>query len=261
MKSSLKQAIENRPQLGMFNFYPAPGIIERIGPDWDWILIDGQHGELGYEDILAAVRACDLTGRYSVVRVPGHEAGVIGKILDTAADAVMVPMVDNAEQAALLVQAARFPPLGRRSFGGRRPIDRYGRGYAQDDLRQPLLICQIETRAGLENVDAIAAVPGVDALLFGPDDAALADGLTMDEPRPAGYFDEALKRVADAAKKHGIIAGGPFVNPADLQKALAWGYRLIVGTADVTLLAAGSRAQSQQLKDCLSGRQAPCSSA
>lgn len=251
MKSSLKQAIENKPQLGMFCFYPAPGIIERIGTDWDWILIDGQHGEMDYADILAAVRACDLIGRHSVVRAPGHEAGAVGKILDTGADGVMAPMVDSAEQAALLVQAAKFPPMGRRSFGGRRPIDLYGRGYAQGDRPQPLLICQIETRTALEHVREIAATPGVDAVLFGPDDAALCDGLNMDQPRPEGYFDDALKRVAEAAQKNGIIAGGVFVNPSDLRKALAWGYRLIAATADAALLAAGSKAQSQQLRECM----------
>jgi 4-hydroxy-2-oxoheptanedioate aldolase len=251
MKLSFKQALDSGPLLGMFYCYPAPGIIERIGADWDWVWICGQHGELDYQDIMAAVRACELVDRYSVVRVPSHEAGRIGMVLDTAADAVVVPMVDTAEQAARLVQAAKFPPLGGRSFGGRRVVDRNGRGYAHADRPQPALICQIETRTALGNVEAIAAVPGVDALLFGPDDMALADGLVMDQPRPDGYFDDVFKTIADTARKHGLIAGSVFTSANDLQKALGWGYRLIVGSSDVGLLAAGSKAQSQLLKQCL----------
>jgi 4-hydroxy-2-oxoheptanedioate aldolase len=69
-------------KLGFCLMYPAPGIIERVGADWDWIWVDGQHGELGYSDILAIVRACDLVKVPALVRVPGHEAGTISQVLD-----------------------------------------------------------------------------------------------------------------------------------------------------------------------------------
>ena len=235
------------PQLGVCVMYPAPGIIERIGPDWDWIWIDGQHGEMGYQDILACVRACDLVGRPSIVRVPGHDAGAIGKVLDAGAAGVMVPMVDDAEQAKQAVRAAKFPPLGSRSYGGRRPIDRFGRGYANRDEAQPLLVCQIETPEGLANVDAIAAVDGVDVLLFGPDDMALRQGMPMDAPRPEGCFDDAHRKVAQAARSHGKHAGGVFLTPATMRFAVEIGYRLIVSAADVLFLAQGSKQSSETL--------------
>lgn len=235
--------------------YPAAGIIERIGPDWDWVWIDGQHGELGYHDILAAVRACNVIDRFALVRVPGHEAGPIGTVLDTDADAVMVPMVETADQAARLVEAAKFPPLGKRSYGGRRPIDRHTRAYAHPDRPQPMLVCQIETHAGLDHVEAIAAVEGVDALFFGPDDMALRDGLPMDQPRPAGHFDDALKTVADAANARGKIAAGVFPDEQGVRQAVNWGYRLIVGGGDVPFLATSSHARSQALRACLTNAQ------
>ena len=122
-ENPLGRALRQGPQLGLGVMYPAAGIIERIGPDWDWMWIDGQHGELGYGDILAAVRASNLIQRPTVVRVPGHDSGAIGLALDTAADAVMVPMIDDADQARQIVNAAKFPPLGNRSYGARRPID------------------------------------------------------------------------------------------------------------------------------------------
>src|SRR6185436_17886989 len=118
------------PQLGLNMMYPSPGAIERIGPDWDWIWIDGQHGELGYEETLAMVRACDRIERPAFVRVPHHGFGSISLALDTAPTAVIVPVVDTLEEARQIVKAAKFPPLGGRSYGGRRPIDLAGRLYS-----------------------------------------------------------------------------------------------------------------------------------
>ena len=237
---SFSQALTARPQLGMCSMYPAPGIIERIGQDWDWCWIDGQHGQWGTDEALAAVRACDLVGLFSMVRVPGQDPGVIGRTLDMACHAVMVPMVDTVEQAQAVVRAARFPPLGKRSYGGRRPIDLYGRAFSHADQPQPLVVCQIESLEALENAEAIAAVDGVDALFFGPDDMAQSKGMPMDGQRPAGCFDAEMKRVADAATRAGKFAAGIFTTPEALRGALAMGYRMIVCCGDVPLLAAGS---------------------
>jgi len=252
--NELRASLCSGPQLGLCYMYPAPGVIERIAPDWDWVWVDGQHGELGYADVLAAVRACNLSLRPAIVRVPGHDAGAIGKALDTLADGLMVPMVDTADQARAIVQAAKFPPLGSRSFGGRRPIDRLGRSYAHADIEQPLLICQIETPMGLQNVDEIAAVEGVDALFFGPDDMRLRAGLPMDQPLPVGYFDEALHTVIQAAQKHRKFAGGVFGAPQSLVQAVELGYRLIVATGDVMLLSQGSTNKATEMREALGNK-------
>lgn len=238
--ASFLELLKKGPQLGLGMFYPAPGMIERIGPHWEWIWVDGQHGEFAYNDVLAAVRASNYAGKPVVVRVPGHEGGSIGLTLDMAPDAVMVPMVENAEEAKRIVDAAKFPPLGRRSYGARRPIDLYGRAYAHMDRPQGMLICQIESEPGLKNVEEIAAVDGVDALFFGPDDMALRRGMPMDKPRPEGIFDAALKAVADACKKHGKIAGGVFTTPEALKKGAELGYHLNVGASDVGFLVTAS---------------------
>jgi len=241
-------ALKNGPILGFCSMYPASGIVERVGPDWDWIWVDGQHGEMGYNDLLAAVRACNLIRRPAVVRVPGHDAGAIGLALDMAAQGVMVPVIESADQARAIVAAAKFPPLGSRSYGGRRPIDLYGRGYSHADRPQPLLVGQIETEVGLEHIDAIAAVDGIDVLFFGPDDMAMRRGMPMDQPRPAGIFDQALKTVADTARKHGKFCGGVFTTPDALRQAVELGFRLIVATGDVALLATGSQNQAKSLR-------------
>ncbi|MFA5865437.1 MAG: aldolase/citrate lyase family protein [Phycisphaerae bacterium] len=252
---SFKEILKSKPQLGLSIMYPAPGVIERIGPDWDWIWIDGQHGQLDYHDILAMVRVCSLIDRPAIVRVPSHESGLIGLTLDMGAQGIMVPVVDTAEQARNIVQAAKFPPLGSRSFGGRRPIDLWGRGYCHTDRGQPLLICQIETEIGLENASAIAEVEGVDLLFFGPDDMALRNGLIMDQPRPRDYFDSALKKVAQAAHSHQKLTGGVFTNPDAVRQASVLGYRLLVGSGDVGLLAEGSKNQAKALQQAITSTQ------
>lgn len=242
IRASLRNGLEKgNLLLGFCNMYPAAGILERVGLDWDWIWIDGQHGEHGYDSIFAAVRACELINRPSVVRVPGHDYGMIGRVLDMGASGIMVPMIDNVEQAKAVVKAVKFPPIGQRSYGGRRPVDLYGRAYAHTANEDVILIAQIETKEGLSNVEEIAALPGVDVVFFGPDDMSMQDGLPMDKPRPEGLFDEKMARVAAAADKFGKIAGTVAVSPQMLQKAMKMEYKLCVACGDVPLLANGSK--------------------
>lgn len=251
IRRTLVESLRTAPQIGICISYPAPGIIERIGSDWDWLWIDGQHGELDYTDMLNAVRVAELVGRPAVVRVPGHDPGAIGLALDMSPDGIMVPLVDAEDQARAIVRAAKFSPLGSRSYGGRRPIDLHGRGYSHADQPQPLLVCQIESPEGLEHVEAIAAVPGVDVLFLGPDDLALRAGLAMDQPRPPGCFDEAFRKVAQAAISHGKLAGSVFATPEALTYGLSLGYRMIVVGGDMTFLTAGSEDKAQAIRKAM----------
>ncbi len=240
--------LKKRPMIGFCLMYPAAGIVERVGADWDWIWIDAQHGQLDYKDVLEAVRTCNLIKRPSVVRVPDHSPGNIGKYLDTGADAIMVPMVNSADEARAIVWAAKFPPMGMRSYGGRRVIDLWGRKYANADHPQPMLICQIETHQAMENAEEIIKVDGVDMIFFGPDDMAMQDGLKMEQKRPDGYFSAQLEKIAKLTKKYGKLAGSVFVNPDDVKYAIELGYRLILSSADVVLLAKGSKEASTAIR-------------
>lgn len=248
---AFRDALERQPLLGFCSMYPAPGIIERLGAHWDWCWIDAQHGQWDVHTVIDAVRACDLAGLYSMVRVPGQEAGVIGKILDTACNAIMVPMVDTPEQAQQVVRAACFAPQGKRSYGGRRPIDLHGRAYSHGDRPQPMVVCQIESPEALQQAEAIAAVDGVDALFFGPDDMAVAQGLPMDQPRAADTFDSAMQRIAAAASGQGKVAAGIFRTPEALQRGVAQGYRMLVGSADAYLLSVHSEQAAASLRESL----------
>lgn len=253
----LRSALDARPQLGLCITYPAPGIIERIGADWDWLWIDTQHGDLEPGDVLPQVRVADLMGLPCVVRVAGHDPGPIARALDTGASGVLLPVVDTADQARHLVRAAKFPPLGSRSYGGLRPVTLWGRQYASAGSPQPMLICQIETPEGLRNADEIAAVDGVDALFLGPDDMTLRMGLPMDSTRPAGVFDDAYRQMAEAARRHGKHAGGIFLTPNSLKTGLDLGYRLMVCAADALLLSDKSSADTRLLRNVRPDLQRP----
>jgi len=232
------------PQIGLCIMYPSPGVIERIGPDWDWIWLDGQHGEIGYSEMLQLVRACDLVRRPAFVRVPGHEAGPIGLALDMGATGVIVPCVDTPEQAQAVADAAKFPPLGKRSYGGRRPVDFRGRAYSDSANDDTLLVVQIETPQAVESAEGIAAVPGVDALFLGPDDLMLRRGFKMDVPRSRETLGADMEAVIRACRKHekfGVMVG---FGAGMLALCIEMGFNLIVSGGDVPFLANSSRQSS-----------------
>jgi 4-hydroxy-2-oxoheptanedioate aldolase len=244
------------PHLGLAIMYPAPGVVERIGAEWDWIWLDGQHGQIGYDDMLALVRACDLVGRPAFVRVPGHDAGAIGLALDMGAAGVIVPCVDTLEQAQAIVTAAKFPPTGNRSYGGRRPIDLQGRAYCHDAKGEPLLVVQIESPLAVSNAEAIAALPGVDALFLGPDDILLRRGVAMDAPRTPDMLRPDLQAVVAASHKHGKGAVTVGVLPEMLSLCLDLEYDMVVAGGDVGFLASGSQQAAARAREARRARRA-----
>jgi 4-hydroxy-2-oxoheptanedioate aldolase len=242
------------PQLGLSVMYPSPGAVERIAPDWDWIWLDGQHGEIGYGEMLALVRACDLVQRPAFVRVPGHEAGPVGLSLDMGATGVIVPCVDTPEQAQMLIDAAKFPPLGKRSYGGRRPIDFHGRTYSNTANTDTLLVIQIETPLAIKNAEAIAAMPGVDALFLGPDDILLRRGVAMDVPRTRELLEPDMQAVVSACRKHNKFAVTVGVSPVMLGLCIELGYHMIVSGSDVPFLVNGSKQALTQAREAVKAR-------
>ena len=252
---TLREACQKSPQLGLLYSYPAPGIIERIARDWDWIWIDAQHGQLEYADILAAVRACDAADRPAIVRVPDHAYGTIGKALDTAPAGIMVPMINTAEEARDVVQSVKFPPVGNRSYGARRVIDLHGRRY-EDGQDNPFLLAQIETRTAMENIEEIAAVDGVDCLFIGLDDMAMRDGADMGKI-DIDQYDPMLEKVAAVAKKYNRVAAGVFASIPRAVKAARMGFTLMCAAGDVGLLAGASTKASGEFKSHLEEMDSP----
>ncbi len=247
----LRKALEDGDVLlGLLNNYPSAAIIESIGALWDFVWIDGQHGQFSYDSALAAVRMADLAGVDSVLRVPGHEDGVIGLYADMFPSALMVPMVNNAEDAAAVVSASRFPPLGNRSYGGRRPIDVVDRNYYQN--HEPLLVVQIETPQAVDNAADIAATEGVDVVFLGTDDLKIQMGLPVNTPTlESKPILDALAHVAKVAKDAGKAAGCVAPHPDLFKRSVELGYQLVMGGSDRAFLCDASREQVQTLRKTL----------
>lgn len=230
--------------LGMCNMFGSEGIIERIGGDWDFIWVDGQHGLIDAGQLPGIVRACDLAGTQALIRLAWLEPGAIGRALDTGAAGVIVPCIDTPEEARAAVDAAKFPPEGRRSYGSRRQIDRAGRTYSDTANHDQMLVVQIESPAAVEAAAEIAAVPGVDALMIGPDDLMLRRGISMSEPRVPSLMRKDMEAIATAATDNKKFALGLGFDEAMISLNMELGFKMIVCGADTAFLTAGSKSAS-----------------
>lgn len=233
---------------GVCVMYPSAGVIERIGADWDWIWIDAQHGDLDFREVVDLIRACHLIDRPSLVRVPAQDAGWIGKVLDAGASGVIVPLVESVEEALALVKAAKFPPLGNRSYGGRRVIDWQGRSYYETANRDTVLVLQVESSAACAIAGELAALEGVDGLFLGPDDLLIRDGRHVDAPKNQETLGWQMRAVADACQANGKWSTCVAVAEPAQAMAHELGFGLVVGGGDVGFLATGSKIGSEKIR-------------
>jgi 4-hydroxy-2-oxoheptanedioate aldolase len=174
---------------------------------FDWLCIDLQHGLLDYPDLLHMLPAISTTDTIPLVRVSGNDPKEIMKVLDAGALGIIVPLINNREEAMAAISACRYPPEGTRSFGPIRAALYGGRGYASEANQEIACIAMIETKEGLENLEEIVTTPGLGGIYVGPSDLALALGLS-----PRGDTDdplhlEAVDKILATCKKHGVPAG------------------------------------------------------
>lgn len=174
---------------------------------FDWLCIDLQHGVIDYQDLTAMLPAISTTPTTPLVRVPWNEPYEIMKALDAGAYGVIVPMVNNRDEAERAASACRYPPDGMRSFGPIRAALYGGRGYAKEANSEIACIVMIETAEGIDNLEAIVTTPGVDGVYIGPSDLALALGMAPvgdnDDPRHAAV----VERIRAACRAAGVAVG------------------------------------------------------
>ena len=249
----LEKCRAGKTVIGLGVMYGAPGIVEGMCKDVDFAWIDGQHGLYGYDSLLATMRAADAVGVDALMRVPGHEYGVVGPIADLAPSAIMIPMVNNAEEAENVVANLTFAPRGRRSFGGRRVIDLYSRDYYRD--RPIMLVPQIETVEAVNNVEEIVAVDGVDGVFFGPDDVRIQLGLPMDSsPLDTPQLRDAMVKTAAAANAAGKTAGTVSGTPEAFDLCLELGYRMIAGGGDVQFIRTSAVKRVAEMREAMGAK-------
>jgi 4-hydroxy-2-oxoheptanedioate aldolase len=210
--------------LSLANTYTAEAI-SRLG--FDWVCIDLQHGMVDYTDLRGMLPAIGNTDVTPLVRVPWNEPYEIMKVLDLGVQGVIVPMINNREEAARAVSACRYPPDGLRSFGPMRAAMVSRMGYAKSANSQIACIAMIETREGMLNLEEIVTTPGLDGIYIGPADLALALGLPPTGDQPQEEHLEAVQRILDACKVHGLAAGIHTSSLEYAQKYLALGFHFV----------------------------------
>ena len=255
METSLQKKLRaGDVALGLVVTYPAPGIIECMGAGWDWLWIDGQHGQMDYQGMLQCVRTAEACGLAPIPRVSGHETGIIGPVLDMKPAGILIPLVDTPEQARRIVDAVYFPPLGNRSFGGRRVVDVGGRRYYETANEETLLVVQIETQEAARNAEAIAAVDGVDALFVGPDDMKVRLGIPINTSiTESDELAGVMKDIVKAAMNAGKFVGCPVGDVESFTMVLGLGYRLMACGGDVSFLRTMSAARLKELREAIEG--------
>jgi 2-keto-3-deoxy-L-rhamnonate aldolase RhmA len=217
---------------------PSTERIARVG--YDYVVLDAQHGLLSTRGILDGLTAIDAAGAgrdagatVGLVRVEANNATPIGRALDAGATGVIVPLVDNAEDAAFAVRAAKYPPSGIRSYGPTRAGLRIGPVPAESDAAT-VVLAMIETASGLDNVAEICATPGLDGIYVGPSDLCLAiGGKFPGDPEVAEEFEAAIKRIAEVAAAAGVAAGIHNHDGASAKARLAQGYTYATVSSDI----------------------------
>jgi 2-keto-3-deoxy-L-rhamnonate aldolase RhmA len=209
----------------------------------EFAVYDMEHTGWSIESIRMLIATTRSTETIPMVRIPATEYHFVSRVLDMGAMGIMVPMCESAAQAQTLVASAKYPPLGRRGAAFMVSHDDYAGGDIVEKMRtansETLLIAQIETDAGVRNVDEIAAVEGIDVLWIGHFDLSNSLGLPgqFDHPR----FQEAISRVLQACKKHRKIPGFMASDIADGKKLLDQGFRMLAYGGDLWLYQAAVR--------------------
>lgn len=209
--------------------------------EFDWLCVDMQHGLVDFSDVCSMLPAISTTSTTPFVRVPWNEPHIIMKALDAGAYGVIVPMINNAEDAARAVAACKYPPLGMRSYGPARAALYGGPDYGQRANDEIAVVLMIETDEGLAKVDEIAATKGVDCLFIGPSDLSLALGMEAGKGWGEPAFESAVGSIAAACERHGIAVGAYTHSPELAAEYWRRGFHMVDIMGDSRFLAAGVR--------------------
>lgn len=210
--NTFKQALKNGDHLiGCWSSFAEAVTAEIMGTaGFDWLVIDGEHAPNDIRSIRDQLIALAASPTHPVVRIPVGDTALIKMVLDAGAQTILVPMVESAEQARDLVRACRYPPQGVRGVGAMASrATQYGtvQDYIQTADDQICLLLQVENRAGIAALDAIAQVKGVDGVFIGPSDLSTDMGFQGNSAAPEvqAVIADAMKRIVAAGKAPGIL--------------------------------------------------------
>ncbi|MBI2689026.1 MAG: hypothetical protein HYX27_22210 [Acidobacteria bacterium] len=230
-----QQLREGQTKIGLFINSHSPTVVEQLAhTGYDWLLIDTQHGPMNYEKLSAMICGVASGGAKSLVRVGGYDDRPgIQQSLDLGADGILVPYINTAAEARAAVSCALYPTAGTRSvYFPQRSMNRNGLlGYAGNWNKNAIVALQVETASCIENIDEIAAVPGVDLLFLGQNDLCMSMGLYEKYEFPHMYTSPELGAATDklvaAARKNNVTLGVFLFGTARVQEFIGKGFPFI----------------------------------
>jgi 4-hydroxy-2-oxoheptanedioate aldolase len=237
--NAFKKAIQaGRQQIGLWVSLSSPYSAELVaGSGFDWLLIDGEHSPNDPPLVLAQLQAVAPYAVTSIVRPAWNDTVLVKRYLDIGAQSLLIPYVQSAKEAEAAVAAVRYPPRGVRGVAGVTRASHYGRvpNYVKRAEAEICLLVQIETRAGLENLEAIASTDGVDGVFIGPADLAAGLGHLgeISHPEVQGAIEDAIKRIRACGKPAGILA----TDEPSARRYMQWGTTFTAVGLDAMILA------------------------
>jgi 4-hydroxy-2-oxoheptanedioate aldolase len=249
-RNAFKQALSRcEQQVGLWCSMASPVAAEILaGAGFDWIVVDGEHAPNDITTLLPQLQAMRGGTAEPVFRVPWNEPVIIKRALDVGARSLLIPFVQNADEARKAVAATRYPPLGIRGVAVTPRANDYGRiqNYHRNAHLDTCVLVQLETKIALKEIEAVAAVEGVDGIFIGPSDLAAAFG-HLGNPKDSevqAAIAEAAARIRAKGKSAGFLTG----NPDDVDALFEAGYNFIAVGSDVGVLARNAEALAARFR-------------
>jgi 4-hydroxy-2-oxoheptanedioate aldolase len=248
-RNRFKWAIKDmQPQIGAWSSLCSNIAAEILGEaGFDWVLLDTEHAPNELPAVVTQLQALRGTPASAVVRPAWNDPVLIKRHLDAGAQTLLLPFVQNAEEAKAAVASASYPPRGSRGLSLGSRANGYGRLVSELDQVQKeiCIIVQIETREALANLEAIASVEGVDGIFIGPADLSADFGHLGNPGHPEVWavLETAAGRIRKLGKPPGILVG-----PNDARRCLDMGFVFVAGCTDIGLITAGSKALLASMK-------------
>lgn len=249
-KNHFKVALKAKePQIGLWASIPSSYTAEVIaGAGFDWILLDTEHAPSDIETIVSQLQAVAAYPVTPVVRVPWNDMVMIKRYLDTGVQALLVPQVNTVEEARNAVAFTRFPTGGLRGVAGSTRATRFGRikDYFKRAHEETCLLLQVESKEALGNIEAIAAIEGVDGLFIGPADLHASLGYLGERAHKdvLPVIDDAISRIVKTGKAAGILTD----SEENTRRWLKLGATFVAVGADLGILARGAEALAAKFK-------------
>jgi 4-hydroxy-2-oxoheptanedioate aldolase len=249
-KNHFKAALKaNKPQIGLWASIPSNYSAEVIaGAGFDWILLDTEHTPSDIETVVTQLQALSAYPTTAIVRVPWNDMVTIKRYLDTGVQTLLVPQVNTAAEARNAVAFTRFPPGGLRGVAGSTRATRFGRikNYFTRAHEETCLLLQVESKEALGNIEAIAAIDGVDGIFIGPADLHASLGYPGERAHKdvMPVIDDAISRIVKAGKAAGILTD----SEENARRWLKLGTTFVAVGADLGILARGAEALAAKFK-------------